>query len=349
MANRWLLIETFGGEGHDEPSVIGLGRAPKRMVPLASVLGRGRYLDDVRGLVARVAGSGERVQAASLDGRRQMFGDPLICFSGRIHGVYVWTGDPGEQPPPRDLAGAWYFNLTTGKIGGSDDLLDLYGVAPENRQRERFTAEAFGRLQPNADEASALALLVRAQPGDEHQATWTVRRDDGGLRAVNLACRVVAETRDDGGAEVVVRGITHDIGPADSTPSAPRSMMLAQQVLAAERTAGKHRAIMHLRNLTLVRWIDDPMPGVAWENNAEHRPAIHPDDLPLARRMSDRLATAEQSEGVLRVRSVTGKWMPVAVVARLMLLDQDTTAALVTISEPVTGSLRVTPRSAGNP
>jgi hypothetical protein len=25
------------------------------------------------------------------------------------------------------MAGAWYFNLTTGAIGGSDDLLDLYG------------------------------------------------------------------------------------------------------------------------------------------------------------------------------------------------------------------------------
>ena len=39
MVNRWLLIETFGGEGHEEPSVIGVGRTVKRMVPLASVLG----------------------------------------------------------------------------------------------------------------------------------------------------------------------------------------------------------------------------------------------------------------------------------------------------------------------
>lgn len=332
MANRWLLIETFGGEGHEEPTVIGIGRTPKRMVPIASVLGRGRYLDDVRALVARVADSGRPVRAKSLDGRRQLIGDPLICFSGQVHGVYAWTGDPGEQPPPRDLAGAWYFNLTTDKIGGSDDLLDLYGVAPEDRRQERLTAEAFGRLLPNADEASALALLVKAQPGTEHQATWTVRRDDGELRAVNLACRVVAETYMDGSREVVLRGITHDLGPADSTPSAPRSMVLAQQVIAAERAKGKHRAIMNLRTLTLVRWIDDPMPGIAWENDAPFRPAIHPEDLALARRMSDQLKTAEQSEGRLRVRSVSGGWIPVAVTARLMLLDRQTTAALVTVS-----------------
>ncbi len=332
MANRWLLIETFGGQGHEEPTVIGIGRTPKRMVPIASVLGRGRYFDDVRALVARVAGSGQPVRALSLDGRRQLIGHPLACFSGHVHGVYAWTGDPGEQPPPRDLAGAWYFNLTTDKIGGSDDLLDLYGVAPENRRKQRLTAEAFARLLPNADEASALAMLVKAQPGTEHQATWSVRRDDGELRAVNLACRVVAETREDGGTEVVLRGITHDIGPADSTPSAPRTMMLAQQVIAAERSRGKHRAIMNLRTLTLIRWIDDPLPGIAWQNDAPHQPAIHPGDLPLARRMSDQLATSEQSQGLLRVRSAAGEWMTVAVTARLMLLDQHTTAALVTVS-----------------
>jgi hypothetical protein len=59
VSERWLLIETFGGEGHDEPTVIGIGITPKGMVPLASVLGRGRYLDDVRALVARVATSGK--------------------------------------------------------------------------------------------------------------------------------------------------------------------------------------------------------------------------------------------------------------------------------------------------
>ena len=54
MAERWLLIETFGGKGRDEPTVIGVGSTPKGMVPLSSVLGRGRYLGDARALLARV-------------------------------------------------------------------------------------------------------------------------------------------------------------------------------------------------------------------------------------------------------------------------------------------------------
>jgi triple sensor domain protein len=69
-------------------------------------------------------------------------------------------------------------------------------------------------------------------------------------------------------------------------------MVLAQQVITAEKQPGKHRAIMNLRRLTLIRWVDDPMPGVAWQLDAAHPPAIHPGDLPVARQMSARLATA---------------------------------------------------------
>ncbi|WP_132119083.1 GAF domain-containing protein [Actinocrispum wychmicini] len=332
---RWLLIEVFGGEPPDrEPTVIGIGSTPKRMVPLASVLGRGRYLDDVRALVVRVVGAGQVVQSTSSDGRRRMIGKPLVSYAGRVHGVYAWLGDLEEEPPSRDPAGAWYFNLTTDKIAGSDDLLDLYGVAPEDRRTQRLTAEAFGRLVTNADESAALALIVQSRPGAEHQATWTVRRDDGQLRAANFACRAVAEVGENGDVEVVLRGITHDIGPAESTPSAPPLMVLAQRVLAAEREPGTHRAIVNLHTLTLLRWIDDPMPGVAWELDAEHPPAIHPDDLVVAKRMSAGLANSARVSGHLRLRSVTGTWLKVAVTANLMLLDQHTTAALVTISTP---------------
>ena len=332
MAERWLLIETFGGEGHDEPTVIGVGGVPKRMVPLASVLGRGRYLNDIRALVARVTASGQPVRTTTGDGRRQLIGDPLIAFTGRVHGVYAWVGDPDDDPPVRDPAGAWHFNLTTGKIGGSDDLLDLYGVAPGERRSERMLAEAFERLITNADEAAGLAVIVRAQPGVEHQATWTVRRDDGQLRAANFACRTVQEFGNDGAPQTVLRGITHDIGEADNTPSAPPRQVLAQQVLTAQKEPGKYRAIVNLRTLTLLRWLDDPMPGLAWENNSEHTPAIHPDDLVVAKEMSSGLATARRVTDDLRLRSLTGGWMPVSVEAVLLLLDQHTTAALVTIS-----------------
>jgi hypothetical protein len=332
VAENWLLIETFGG-GRREPTVIAVGSTPKRMVPLRSVLGRGRYLEDVRALVARVVVVGKSIRTTSTDGQRQLIGDPIISFAGLVHGVYVWVGLGGELPPRRDLAGAWYFNLTTNVIGGSDELLDLYGEAPENRRTERSTAEAFGRLVTNADESAALAMLVHSQPGEEHQATWTVRRDDGVLRAANFAGRTVAQ-ENAGRMEVVLRGITHDIGPAESTPTAPPPIpvLLAQQVLAAEARPGRWRAIVNLRTLTLVKWIDEPMPGIAWERDSPYRPGIHRRDLGAAGRMSDALATSGHVEHVLRLRSTDGGWLRVTVTANLMLLDQHTTAALVTLA-----------------
>jgi hypothetical protein len=74
------------------------------------------------------------------------------------------------------------------------------------------------------------------------------------------------------------------------------------------------------------------MPGIAWEIDAPHRPAIHRADLRRAKEMSAQLATSNHVEGVLRLRTTTGGWKAVHVTARLMLLDQHTTAALVTLS-----------------
>lgn len=332
-ADRWLLIETFGGEGHDEPTIIGRGSTPAGFVPLGSLLNRGRHLDDFRALVARVAQTGQSVRTLTQDGARRLVGDPLVAYTGRVHGVYAWRGLPEQEPPPRDPAGAWQFNLTTGKICGSEDLLDLYGVPAGQRRSERVIAEAFTRLLTNADEASALAVIVNSPVGYQHQATWSVRRDDDALRAANFACRVVAQ-RTGERTERLLRGITHDIGPADTTPSAPSKLLLAQQVLAAARVPGTHRAIVNLRNLTLLRWYDDAMPGVAWEHDAANPPALHPDDVPKAKAMSAALATAERVSDVLRVRATSGNWMPVHVDAGLILLDQHTTAALVTVRQP---------------
>jgi hypothetical protein len=236
------------------------------------------------------------------------------------------------------MAGAWYFNLTTNAIGGSDDLLDLYGEPPERRHQERFTAEAFGRLSPAADEPGALAMIVRAKPGTEYQGRkWTVRRDDGETIFVNLWCRAVAEAGEGGREEVVIRGITQAIGPVAAAPDAPAPLVtIEQRVVAAEYRPGWHRAIVDHGSLSLVKWLDPdgPMPGIAWEIDAPHRPAIHRADLRRAREMSAQLATSSHVEGVLRLRTTEGGWQAVHVTASLMLLDQHTTAALVTLSAP---------------
>jgi hypothetical protein len=336
VVERWLLVETFSGPGHD-PTVIALGQVAKRMLPLSAVIGRGGYIAPVRAMIERAAATGEPFRGTTRDGRRHLIADPLVSYAGEVNGVYAYFGPAAEDVPPRAPAGAWYFNRSTGKIGGSDGLLDLYGMAPDDRRRERFTAEAFTRLRPGPDETEALAILIHARPGEEFRGErWGVHRDDGELRSVSLWARVVETARPGDQPEVVVRGITQDTGPARVTPSGPASITVAQRVLMAEREPGKHRAIVDLRSLTLLRWVesDPPMPGIAWEIDARYRPAIHPADLRKARDMSSQLATADRVEGVVRLRGTHGGWVPVAVTAVLVLMDTHTTAALVTLSSP---------------
>lgn len=337
MAADWLLVETFGGHRR-EPTVMAVGSSPRNLVSLRAVLGRGPFLPDTLALIARVVASGRPAETATTTGKRRIIGYPMVTFGGGVHGVHVWVGRPDEEPPERDPAGAWHISLTRHVSSRSDDLLRLYGTSAENWRNEHDLAElfAYGRLQTNSDESKALALMVNASAGTEHQATWTVTRDDGVRRAAHFACRCVEVPGADGRVELVVRGITHDIGPAESVPAAPppAPVLLAQQVLAAEAVAGRSRAIVDLRTMRLLRWLDDPMPGVAWKLGVSHRPAIHRADLRAAVAMSEQLAAKGRAYGSLRLRSESGGWVEVDVEAALMLLDQHTTAALVTLTLP---------------
>lgn len=342
MAADWLLVETFGGTRR-EPTVLAAGSSPRSMVSIRSVLGRGPFLPDALGVIARVVEHGEPVEARTTNGKRRVIGHPLPSYGGLVHGVQLWIGPLEEEPPPRDPAGAWHINLARHVSSRSDDLLRLYGTRADKWRNEHDLAELFAyqRLQTNSDEAKALALIVSATAGAEHLATWTVNRDDGERRAVHFACRCVEVKNPCGRVELVVRGITHDIGPAECVPAAPPPMpvVLAQQVLAAEATPGRWRAIVDLRTMRLLRWLDNPMPGVAWTLGAPHRPAVHREDLRAAVGLSDELAVSGRAEGILRLRAEDGSWMQVGVSAALMALDQHTTAALVTLTVPERGKV----------
>lgn len=213
----WLLIETFGDS--KQPTVIGVGSTAKKMVPLKEILARGPGLLDVQAAVARARRERGRVEFLSADGRRRTVAVPLEAYSGHLHGVHVWTGPADDPLPERDPAGAWYFNITTDEIGGSDGLLDLYGEPEEKRRTQRFTAEAFGRL--TTDAGNALALLVNAKPGDDYQATWTVRRDNGAVRTAHFSTRAIPETTDAGAHHLVLRGYHSRLRPSRASPSRP--------------------------------------------------------------------------------------------------------------------------------
>jgi hypothetical protein len=331
MSNKWLLVETFSGA---ESSVIGLGSSPKNFASLGKIFRGSATRAEALSAISDALSSERRVDRPTRDGQLRIVADPLRTFSGRVHGTWLWIGSKNETEPARDPAGAWQFNLTRSTASGSNDLLDLYGVPEDERQTEKALAGAFTRLVTNHDESQAMAKIVNSKPGTSHQAVWTVRRDDDELRAAHFSCRMLAEEVN-GEREVILRGITHDLGPAGEITTAPPPTILEHRVLEASTREGEYRALVNLRTLNLLRWYNsDPVPEICWENIAgEPKPAIHPDDLPIAKEMSAGLAH-KRTSGTVRFRATDGQWKPLHLEASLVSLDQHTTAALVVITEP---------------
>ncbi|WP_280297175.1 GAF domain-containing protein [Nocardia abscessus] len=322
---KWILLECFSGS---PGRVIAVGSTPKSFVPLTNIVRNPLSLADARAALRQARATGAPVARASDDGRRTVRAEPLLIAPRQAHAVRLWVGPAQEPVAAADPMGAWYFDLTTNRSVRSDDLLDLYGVAPRDRAAELAIAGAFTRLVTNRDESEALAKIVNSAPGTEHQAVWTIRRDDNALRAGHFACRIVAEPDDSGVRHVLLRGVTQDIGAATAVSTAPPPTILEHAVLEAATEPGEYRAIVNLRSLRLIRWIGAPMPEIAWEDLPwQPRPQIHPDDLVTAQAMSRDLAR-HRTEGTVRLRRLDGGWQRVRVRAALMALDQHTTAGL---------------------
>jgi hypothetical protein len=85
--------------------------------------------------------------------------------------------------------------------------------------------------------------------------------------------------------------------------------------------------------MRLLRWIDDPMPRLAWRldpHETERLEWIHPADRAVAQRLSDDLR-AGHATATLRLAGTDGEWLSVEIAANIVLLDQHTTAALFTM------------------
>jgi hypothetical protein len=332
MATKWLLLELFDGR---RPTVIAVGQNPKKFIPLENIINHRLTLSEAKNAIAETAATHQSVDRLSLDGKRRTIVVPLLISPTRLLGMMLWSGPPNEIPPPRNPTGAWYFNITRDTSTRSDDLLHLMGHLPKEYDaiRAHSIAAVFADpLTPNyGQQGTALAKIVRAEAGTEEQQVWTIRRTDGEQRAAHFSCRMVHEPGPDGNIEKRLHGITHDIGPATETSIAPPPTILEHRVLETSAEDGEYRVILNTRTLQLLRWMGPPMPGIAWEAlEGEPTPAIHPEDIAAARAMSDGLRQG-RTTGIIRVRTLDGDWTAVNARAALMLLDQSTTAALVTI------------------
>lgn len=329
---EWCLVETFGLK---PPTLVGLGSRPRSMVPLDKFFARSRTsLAMAHRALEHVTAAAQPYDVTTSAGRRCL-AHPLSAYDGQVNGAWLWLGGPGDAGPavPHDIAGAWYFNLSSFEVAGSDELLDLYRQPMEQRRTKRAMGEAFTRLTAGPDASEALAKIVQSVPGTEHQAIWTVVCDDGARRAAHFSCRALPhETQD--GSQIVLHGITHDIGPADDVPQAPHLAVLERRVLDAAAESGTHRAIVDVRTGRIIQWVDSPPSTIDWA--VPGIDIFHPNDAEVVHNLN-RLVDGAVTRSI-RLRGTDAEWTAVNVTSQPMLLDNSTTAALWTIDVNPSGS-----------
>lgn len=177
------------------------------MVPLPAVLQRNRHLRTITDIINQSSRRPHTIRRVLADTDRVTIAEPLILTAGHIHGVHLWTGTATETPPPRPTVGVWAWNATTGATILDEGCLHVSGITKGQAGQHENMAESLQFIGSNSDEADTLAKIRTAQIGESRCATWTGKGDDGVLRRVHFAARILAHTNTAGQTERLIRGL----------------------------------------------------------------------------------------------------------------------------------------------
>jgi hypothetical protein len=108
---------------------------------------------------------------------------------------------------------------------------------------------------------------------------------------------------------------------------------LAQRILDGLAQPGVYRCLVDLKNWTLLKWLDDPVPFFDWRASMTGDRAVHPADRDQMRKMATEFASGAAS-GVLRMKALGGGWTPVHVTVNRVQLEEDIFAGLATLRVP---------------
>jgi hypothetical protein len=108
---------------------------------------------------------------------------------------------------------------------------------------------------------------------------------------------------------------------------------LAQRILAGLAQPDVYRCLVDLKNWTLLKWLDDPVPFFDWRASMAGDHAVHPADRGQMAKMAAEFATGSAS-GVLRMKANGGGWSPVHVTVNRVELDEDIYAGMATLRIP---------------
>jgi hypothetical protein len=327
MAHDWLLVETLGRE----PAVVALGCQLRNLVPITVFLRRNPRRAAIQSAIAQSLQTSQSLASITPKNDRVIRTEPVLMSDGRMHGVHVWSGPAGEEPPERPIPGPLKWDMTLGVATDTRESLVNTGRSVEIEDpEERAFAECWpsGDLKPN--EGKALAAAVRSEPGHTLCDTWDSRDWQGNPIRVSFVARNGLEPGPGGRDHVIARGMNWRAEPTGRAQSADR---LAQQILHGLAQPGVHRALFDPHNWTLLKWLDEPCPFYDWRRIAANVPRMHPSDEAKTAAMTAEFA-AGVTCGVLRMPGHDGGWVQVHVTVSRVELEQDTFAGLVSLRLP---------------
>jgi hypothetical protein len=331
MTHDWLLVETLG----HEPAVVARGRQTKNLVPISAFLRRSPDLMAIQAALAETVDAGHGLSTITPKNNRVIRTEVVRMSDGRIHGVQVWSGPPGAEPPDRPTPGPLKWDLTTGVATDTPESLANSGLDPHQEATQgRAFAEDLPTRDLNPSETRVFSLAVRPRPGDTICTTWDVTDHNDELVTVGFVARSNLEIQDDGSERLICRAMNWRSERDGSASTGD----LEQQILNGLAQSGVHRALVNLDDWTLLKWLDDPCPYYDWRAMESGNPMVHPADEHHMSSMTTEFADGATTR-VLRLRGTDGGWAPIHVSVNRIEIEEGTFAGLISLRLPTEDEL----------
>lgn len=332
MTQDWLLVETLGAE----PAVVAEGQHTRNLVPVSAFLRRNPNLMAVQTAINETVRAGKPLSSLTPKSDRVIRTEVVQMTDGRIHGVHVWVGPLGEDPPDRVLPGPLKWDLTNGIATDTPESLMNSGLDPTTEATQgRAFAEDLPSRNLNPDETRVLAVAIKPEAGRTFCSTWDIKDYKGKQITVGFAARVLEEADEAGRERLICRAMNWR---AASDEPVERTDDLAERILSGLAQPGVHRALVDLNTWKLLKWLDEPCPFFDWHAREGGDPIVHPDDAPEMAAMAVEFDSGEAAH-VLRLRALEGGWTPVHVTVRRVEIAADTYAGVLSMRLPTADEL----------
>jgi hypothetical protein len=186
------------------------------------------------------------------------------------------------------------------------------------------------RRDLNPSEARVLSMAIKPEAGVTFCSTWDIADFKGEPITIGFVSRVLRESQDDGSERLICRAMNWRSvreGPAVAHD------YLAQRIIDGLAQTGVYRCLVDLKNWTLLKWLDDPVPFFDWRTSMTGDRAVHPADRGQMAKMETEFV-AGRASGVLRMAANGGGWTPVHVTVNRVELEDDIYAGLATMRIP---------------